>query len=80
MTLEVRRACHNDAGDLARLNLEFNGGELRETEDIVRSLNTGEELVAVAVLLEERGGECSDCFFGTGAEPGRCVYNPYPHR
>lgn len=53
MTIQVRLATSNDAGDLARLNFEFNGGERRQAADIARNLNRNKELVVVAVTQNE---------------------------
>nr|WP_232381199.1 GNAT family N-acetyltransferase [Paenibacillus tianjinensis] len=49
----MRRATVDDAEDLARLNFEFNGGEPRPCQDIIASLRSNQELVAVALMLDE---------------------------
>nr|WP_245237616.1 GNAT family N-acetyltransferase [Paenibacillus ihuae] len=49
----MRRATVDDAEDLARLNFEFNGGEPRQGQDIKASLRSNQELVAVALMLDE---------------------------
>jgi len=51
--LKVRLAMINDADDLSRLNFEFNGGDKRSVSEIIDSLNSNKELVAVAILMEE---------------------------
>jgi hypothetical protein len=47
----VRLATINDADALSRLNFEFNGGEKRPVAVIIQSLNSSNELVAVATSL-----------------------------
>jgi ribosomal protein S18 acetylase RimI-like enzyme len=49
----VRLATIEDADVLSRLNYEFNGGDKRPEAEIIGSLNTGNELVAVAELRDE---------------------------
>lgn len=53
MSIKVRLATVNDAAALARLNYEFNGGELRQAAEISESLLRDGEVVAVA-LMEDR--------------------------
>lgn len=49
----VRLATIKDADVLSSLNYEFNGGDKRPEAEIIESLNTGNELVAVAELWDE---------------------------
>ncbi len=53
MLPNVRLATIHDADALSRLNLEFNGGDKRPASEIIRSLNSNNELVAVATLMNE---------------------------
>jgi ribosomal protein S18 acetylase RimI-like enzyme len=59
----VRLATINDADALSRLNFEFNGGEKRPVAEIIQSLNSSNELVAVATLKGEViGFGCAQSF------------------
>ncbi|GIO32194.1 hypothetical protein J2TS6_33350 [Paenibacillus albilobatus] len=46
--IRARLATLTDAEELSRLNQEFNGGDRRPPAQIMKSLNTNNELVAVA--------------------------------
>nr|WP_249435710.1 GNAT family N-acetyltransferase [Paenibacillus sp. Marseille-Q4541] len=48
---------------MSRLNLEFNGGEKRPVSEIIKSLNSNNELVAVATIEDEViGFGCAQSF------------------
>lgn len=48
--VKVRLASLTDAEELSRLNQEFNGGDRRPPAQIMKSLSTNNELVAVAEM------------------------------
>lgn len=59
----VRLATSSDADILSRLNVEFNDGIQRTATEVIESLNTGNELVAVVVISGEVVGfACAQCF------------------
>lgn len=63
MTINVRQATINDAEALVRLNFKFNGGEKRPVSEIVESLKSNNELIAVATILDEViGFGCAQSF------------------
>ncbi|MFC3747742.1 GNAT family N-acetyltransferase [Paenibacillus sp. GCM10012306] len=53
MSTNVRLATLHDAESLSRLNHEFNGGDQRSVSDIIKCLNSNNELVAVATIMDE---------------------------
>ncbi|CAH0121938.1 MULTISPECIES: GNAT family N-acetyltransferase [unclassified Paenibacillus] len=53
MEIKVRLATEQDAGALARLNQDFNGGDRRCAAEITDSMRNSDELIAVA----EMGGQ-----------------------
>ncbi|MEJ8547284.1 GNAT family N-acetyltransferase [Brevibacillus borstelensis] len=48
MEIRARLAAENDAEELARLNQLFNGGDRRPSPEIIESMRTSSELIAVA--------------------------------
>ncbi|SMF85004.1 Ribosomal protein S18 acetylase RimI [Paenibacillus uliginis N3/975] len=63
MLPNVRLATISDADALSRLNLEFNGGDKRPVSEIIKCLNSNNELVAVATLMDEViGFGCAQSF------------------
>ncbi|NUU60709.1 GNAT family N-acetyltransferase [Paenibacillus agri] len=53
MSTNVRLATIQDAESLSSLNQEFNGGDKRSVSEIMKSLNSNNELVAVATIMDE---------------------------
>ncbi|MCR8630306.1 GNAT family N-acetyltransferase [Paenibacillus radicis (ex Xue et al. 2023)] len=63
MIIHVRLATINDADVLSSLNFKFNGGDKRPVTEIVESLKSCNELVAVATLSDEViGFACAQSF------------------
>lgn len=50
MLIKTRLAAEHDAEQLAKLNQKFNGGSRRETREIIESIRTSNELIAVAEI------------------------------
>ncbi|WP_052675817.1 hypothetical protein [Paenibacillus sp. IHBB 10380] len=74
MLPNVRLATISDADALSKLNLEFNGGDKRAVSEIIECLNSNNELVAVATLMDK----CLQNFCPTSKPNNFLIYeNPY---